>query len=652
MKATSAHSASCAAAITDPLGMDAREGLAATAANAQAGPTAVSQLVGPHARWPVLVAFALAALAYLLTSLVAIANFALRYPAFDQYRLYSIYLGLPFPQNAIQLENGHRPILPALLRLAEIRWLHADQHLQVMAGVAAALLVLALVAWTVVRDRSAPPIARAGVCAFAALALFWLGNARMLMHGNESVHVYFVVLFTTIAILAVDAARRRQSLIWMSVASLSCVAATFSFGTGMASFACVLLLGAVLRLRPRELAIPAVTLALTATIYLVVLPGDGGVRNSLHLDPLANLAALARWLSAPWMQAWLGNGDAPLSESMQSSLLKMAMGRPLVASARWLDSLFGPHGMMTWSVLIGAAGIAAFAHLLLRAWRSGRETGAMRLLGLGLAAFALGAAGIVCLARLQAFQQSPEQVFADRYLPWSCLFWLGLALQAFAGLRLRCAWRAFAFAASTGLVLLLFAPSHRSFAGWSATVHRHLQQSAVAAQLGIWDAERFPDDPDASRANVLDTLDRLRARHLSMFAEPAFALLQPGAWHMPTEHAPAPADATARVVRAFDDPLSGRRIAGFEGWMPRIKGRPTDPVLVVVDATGALRGLAKTSFIGMNRSSLRLNVPQQRGFDGYVIDPRPGETLSLLVLDASGTQALASIALPIPTDAR
>lgn len=604
-----------------------------------------------QARRPISIAFALAALAYLLTALVAIANFALRYPAFDQYRLYPLYLGLPFPQNALQLENGHRPILPALVRLAEIRWFDANQQLQVATGIAAALLALALIGWTIVRERSVPPLVRTSACALAVLALFWLGNARMLMHGNESVHAYFVVLFGVTAMLAVDRARSRRPAVCMLLACLCCVAATFSFGTGMASFAAVLLLGAVLRLRLRELSVPAITLALTATIYLVVLPGDGGVRNSLHVDPLGNLAVLARWLSAPWMQAWLGHGDAPLSESMQSSLLQTAMGRPLVASARWLDSLFGSQGMMTWGVLIGAAGIAAFAYLLLRAWQGGRDIGTMRLLGLGLAAFAVCAGGIVCLARLQAFGQSPEQVFADRYLPWSCLFWLGLALQALAGLRLRSGWRTLAFVASTGCVLLLFLPSHRAFAGWSATVHRHIQQSAVAAQLGIWDAKRFPDDPDASRANVLDTLDRLRARHLSMFAEPAAALLQPGAWRAPAEHPPALEDASARIVRGFDDPLSGRRVAAFEGWMPRLDGRPRDPLLVVVDSGGTLRGLAKTSFIGINRSSLRLNIPQQRGFDGYVIDPRPGETLSLLVLDAAGAHALAAIRLPIPPDA-
>ena len=48
--------------------MDTREGLAATAGNAPAEPIAASQFARPHARWPWLVAFVLAALAYLLTS--------------------------------------------------------------------------------------------------------------------------------------------------------------------------------------------------------------------------------------------------------------------------------------------------------------------------------------------------------------------------------------------------------------------------------------------------------------------------------------------------------------------------------------------------------------------------------------------------------
>ena len=85
-----------------------------------------------------------AALVWFWSSLATLSTFALRYPAFDQYRLYSIYLGLPFPTNAVQPENGHRPILPALLRLAEIRWLAADQKFKVVVGRGAGVVSLVL----------------------------------------------------------------------------------------------------------------------------------------------------------------------------------------------------------------------------------------------------------------------------------------------------------------------------------------------------------------------------------------------------------------------------------------------------------------------------------------------------------------------------
>lgn len=139
----------------------------------------------------------------------------------------------------------------------------------------------------------------------------------------------------------------------------------------------------------------------------------------------------------------------------------------------------------------------------------------------------------------------------------------------------------------------------------------------------------------------------LATQRLSMFSEPAFDLVEHG-WHAPPA-LPAPLVASyAHVVREFDDPEGHRRVASFEGWMPRMDRLPPDPVLAVVDADGVLRGLAKMSFIGPGKESLRFNIPQKRGFDGYVLAPRSGETLSVLVLNASNTHVLANIPLDIP----
>src|SRR5262249_20118578 len=57
-----------------------------------------------------------------VTTFSGIVNFGWRQPMFDQWREYETFLDLPFPQNVIQLNNGHRPMLPNLVRIAEIEW--------------------------------------------------------------------------------------------------------------------------------------------------------------------------------------------------------------------------------------------------------------------------------------------------------------------------------------------------------------------------------------------------------------------------------------------------------------------------------------------------------------------------------------------------
>jgi hypothetical protein len=600
-------------------------------------------------RAAVIAMLAASALLLLWTSLIAIANFAFRYPAFDQFRMYGVYLGLPFPANAIQSESGHRPILPTLVRLAEMRWLASHQVTQVTIGVVAALLALILIVATILREKSLPAISRTAACVLAVIALFWLGNARMLMHGNELLHTYFVVLFTVSAVIAVDAARRRQPLLGMSIAGVCCLAATFSFGTGMASFGAVLLLGACLRMRWRELAIPAALLFVTLAIYLLILPGNDGVRGTLLFDPLGNLVVLARWLSSPWMRAWLGQADPPIEPWLQSTLSISSSGRMLVASARLIAVPFGADSAMRESVALGGAGLCAFVILLIHAVRHGASLNATRALALGLATFAFGSAVIVCFARLQLFEVSPGQIFADRYLPWSCLFWFGLALYA-ASAEGSSRWRTTAFACATALTLLIFLPTQRALAGWSAAVYRHVQLSAVAAQLGVWDPEQFNYAPASTDEEVRAGLDLLRQRHLSMFSEPAFGMVE-RSWRAPTHVAPTPAGASTHVVREFTDAQSHRHIAEFEGWMPRIHGIARNPVLVVVDERGALRGLAKLSFIGPGKEPLRFNIARKRGFSGYVLDAEAGEQLSVLVLDASHTNVLATMPLRLPVAA-
>ena len=71
---------------------------------------------------------------FLLTGLLEIINFGFRQPMFDQFKMYPNYLMLPFPDSVLQLENGHRPILPNLVQVAEAQWFSANQNLQLALG--------------------------------------------------------------------------------------------------------------------------------------------------------------------------------------------------------------------------------------------------------------------------------------------------------------------------------------------------------------------------------------------------------------------------------------------------------------------------------------------------------------------------------------
>ncbi len=584
------------------------------------------------------VVLALAAL-WLATSLVAIANYGLRYPAFDQFRLYVDYLSRDFPDSVLQLENGHRPILPALLRVAEVHLFGANQRLQLLVGALLALLGAAVPARAAWHDRASAAAGAAGVL-LAVLGVFWLGNARMLMHGNELVHTYLVVACAGLVAWGLHAGRERRPGAAMAVAGGLALAATFSFGPGMAVFAALFLLAAALRYPWRSAIAPALMFVAAVALYLAELPGDGGVRDSLALRPLDNLSVQLRWLAAPWFHAWLGYADpAVLGMVAGDDGIDHALG----VSARALAAALGEGWVARAGLGLGALGLAAWVALGLRAWRQGRAMSRLGAIAFGLASFGLGTAAIIALGRLEYFDQHPGQVLADRYLPWSCLFWLGLALGAL-DLRPRraarlAAWSAPALALAAMVVLQ---PSQVTRAGWSAAVHRAIQHASVAAQLGLWDAERMPRHDDASRDAVERTLALMRERGLSMFGEPTYALHRQG-WRAPPGDAAVPAGSLARVVRTLAPEPGQPPAVAIEGWFGDIPGRPRELLLVVVDEAGAPRGLARLSFIGPHKRGLRLDLPPRRGFDGYVLEPAPGERLRVLALHPGTRAVLAQV---------
>ncbi|REN05975.1 hypothetical protein DSI35_15590, partial [Mycobacterium tuberculosis] len=54
----------------------------------------------------------------------------------DPWRFTQKLLEMPWPANVLVSDNGHREILPNLVRHAELEWLHGNQWLQIGTGVA------------------------------------------------------------------------------------------------------------------------------------------------------------------------------------------------------------------------------------------------------------------------------------------------------------------------------------------------------------------------------------------------------------------------------------------------------------------------------------------------------------------------------------
>jgi putative flippase GtrA len=417
---------------------------------------------------------------FVTTGLLTLYQLGFRRPLWDQFRSYQLLLETAFPGNVLQAENGHRPIVPNLLKLLDLYADGAHQGVLVFCGGLFALLAFGLCASTLWRERALPPLWRAAGVLGAALALFWLANARMLLHGNESVAVYWVLAWLACGLIALARSARTPGAI--RLAALSLVLGCFGFGNGPVIGCTLLLLAALLRRPWRQIAVLAASFIVVLLFYTVLLPGQGTARSALALHPAENAVVSMRWLSGAWVQAWLGLPEHP-SGFMRASMQHHDVGSWLIASADWLARGIGDplQAQLQFAFWLGAAGAALLVAMSGWTWWRPLEAGPTRVLGLGLAWFALGTAVLVGMSRSDYFVQLPRQVFAERYLPWSCVYWLGLLLAMASSLPRRLA-AASAPAGAVAVAVLAFAlwPSHRIWVGWAAIVDRHSRVFALA----------------------------------------------------------------------------------------------------------------------------------------------------------------------------
>lgn len=490
---------------------------------------------------------AAATLLYVLGGLVAMLWLSPKVPYADGWRLVGNLAAGSFPGNVLHADNGHREVLPNLVRLIELHALDANQWLQVGVGIALVLATFLLLLRAIDSTTAPEPQRKAAVCAIA-MGLFWLGSQRTLAHGNETVHAYLITACLAAGLMLMQRGDARSMLAAIALGAI----ATFTFGSGIACFAAF---AAVLWLQRGTLRAWLMLCAGSAFVALLYIAGNAG-SDSLQFAPWIQLSLLLRWLSAPFAYAFWPAIDTDVASQVPTVL---GPGVLLPIARAW-ESTFGPFETSTWPWLgIGLAGIALLAFLALRARRK-TQVPAMAVTGLALSAFALAVGGVIAAARAHYFADlHPHQLLATRYVVWSSLFWVGLLLAAI-GLSSK----PLRMAVFTLAVAILLAPSQLWMAQLALRMRAVAEYGATMAANGVVDpgvpmGETVPGELAAAMpvlrrehasVYVWPEVERLGAR-LDATASRSLAASEWGIEAVTGSHAPA---ATSRVTfRAESD---------------------------------------------------------------------------------------------------
>jgi hypothetical protein len=453
-----------------------------------------------------------ATLAYAGAGVLAMLLFAPRVPYADQWRHYEHLLTMRFPHNVFEVDGGHVEVLPHLLRLADLHFFGASELLQIIAGALLALTAAALLAHTIWRDRTLSRPIRVACMFGAVLGVFWLGNLRALTQSGDSVHVYLVLtcLAAATRVLSRGAAPAHPSRDVLA-ASLWCTLATFTFGTGVASFAAILALLFVRRSAPRQWLLVLLAGIATLLAYFAL----GGAGGAHALDPFDAALTGLRLLGAPFVYLFW-----PLLDPTAAAASPAPLQGTLLAIANAWTGQFGDIRRAVFpQAAIGALAVALALAFGLRLRRAPPYAAPAACLGFALTCFGIAIAALIAVARQAYFADYEDQIIAPRYLPWSSLCWAGLLITALARMR---APRRVTFVALA--VALLALPSEIGMGALARRVREVAEDAALYAAVGV-----APDSVSLGEATRVEdlrpALQALRSVRAAVFAWPESALL-------------------------------------------------------------------------------------------------------------------------------
>jgi len=543
---------------------------------------------------------ALAAFVFLISGVVYLYLGRWTVTNLDFWRIYDFCLNHTWLESALLKHNGHSLFFPSFLWLTDLRFFHGSQQPLFFAGLVLLFITVALLLILVWRDETVGLTAKAMATLVVIVGNFWMARAPITTSGGFNSIGSLVMAGAGLAVLllpklCVSSARLSSATLIVVCAGF---VASFSFGIGLAIWPTLLFLVWCLRLPWRSF-VPLGVAAVAAMVIYERLPPHSenySVIQAVGSAGLALVAQLCRLAGSPFFYAAWGWHPKPLSaEAAQSSVL---------------------------SLWCGGAGLAiAVVAMVFTMIRRDLTKSSLKLIGMALVTFNFVAMALIVAGRADHFRALPFEVAAPRYLFWSTLFWTGMLLMAIqcAESKLWLRWPVYLVALA--LPVLAFPEHYRD--GLNARWGREAAEwGAVSLVNGVRD-EQLARVPFGNLELGYRVAGQFRVRRLDMFADGLQDWIGLGEANLfGGRHKPEKLKGQCAVTALVhcDNGAPAARVVGRASR----HGGSVPKTLVIVDPTGVVRGVARSSTTSRFISRVfYLDKLQRNPFLGYIRDYNP-----------------------------
>lgn len=543
----------------------------------------------------------------------------------DFWQLDQTFLKYSWLHSSLLKYNGHSLFFPVQIWLIDLRFFHANQDFLFAVGVTLQLISVGLLFQPIWRDTTISRTQKSAAILVLVIGNFWTARATMTASGAFNCCYSLTMIGAAVSVICLPALSSKRDRWWPVTLLALCgsFVASFSFGTGLAVWPAVLLLGYCTRARISRLAAIGAAGIVTSIIY-VLLPAR---------DPSAHLIATV-------------NFHSPVTYATLLYYCCRILGSPLGhAVAGWSTARNPIAGNFApLSLSAGVIGSVSFCLATLHALFRRDLRGGVQATGLALAAFTFVGIALITIARAKHISDIPDELDAPRYIFWSSLFWTGVLLLALANSRQWLRW------ATIGIVLalpLFLLPSHYK-EGARARFVRYLSENAATSLInGVRDS-RYATILFPSPDQVYRVAQQLRESRLDMFAEG----WQDWPGESDTELFNRKATA-ARMkancrIEAYVPCDGGAKAARITGWV--LGPRNVAPSkLVIVNEHGIICGVVRTfSTSDFVNGVFYANRFPRSTLLGYIRDYIPGKKYVMRTADEA---ALSNESIPIPAPA-